>query len=114
MHCCVFLIKHGMYLDQSPPVVLMIKSAPSELTLQGRKEWLTNSYQSLQAPRPKGLFSFNQCGSADFNHAEYGLIWAQAWFGSGLYHYEQLQASILKPCANTNNISVLSGFAHQK
>lgn len=103
-----------MYHDQSPPIVLMIKSAPSELTLQERKEWLTNSYQSLQSPCPKGLFSFNQCGSVVFDHAEYGLIWVQAWFGSDLYHYAQQQASILKPCANKNNISVLPGFTHQK
>lgn len=101
-----------MYHDQSSS--MMIESDPSELTLQERKEWLTNSYQSLQAPGPKGLFSFNQCGSVVFDHAEHGLIWVQACFGSDLYHYAQQQASILKPCANTNNISVLSGFAHQK
>lgn len=69
-----------MYQDQSSPTVLMIQSQPLQSSHCRRGKngiqipTKDQSLNFLQAPSPKGPFGVNKCGSAVFDHAEYGLF----------------------------------------
>lgn len=67
-----------MHQDQSSIIVLMIQSQSSRCRRANNGKQIPTKDQSLaflQVPSPKGLFSFNKCGSVVFDHAEYGLFW---------------------------------------